>query len=64
MTAKNLKHRSVIEIQMAGDISQEPEMQELTRLFQVMTESERDKTEDYLEHKIEETEKRGGRGVR
>jgi hypothetical protein len=48
MQDKNFKHRSVIEMQEHQDISQEPEMQELARLFDDMTGQEQGRTLDYL----------------
>lgn len=48
MDGKNLKHRPVIEIKKGKDISQEPEMKELVRLFDNMTDHEKDRTFDHL----------------
>lgn len=45
---KNLKHRTVIEIARGRDISQEPEMQELARLFDNMTDQEKERTLEHL----------------
>jgi excisionase family DNA binding protein len=49
MRKKGLKHRPVIETQgVKGDISEDPKMQELTRLYDDMTKEEQARTIDYL----------------
>ena len=46
---KDLKHRPVIETQRdTGDISEDPAMQKLARLYEDMTEEEQARTIDYL----------------
>ena len=48
MSKKSLKHRTVIEIQRDKDISEDPAMQKLARLYEDMTEEEQARTLDYL----------------
>jgi hypothetical protein len=46
---KIVKHRTVIDRKAVKDISQEPEMKELVRVFRDMTEGEKGRTIDYLD---------------
>lgn len=59
---KNLKHRTVIEIDRGRDISQEPEMQELARLFDDMTDQEKERTIEHLDKQEKESPRKSHTG--
>jgi hypothetical protein len=48
VSAKNLNHGTVIEIQPGKDLEREPEMQEIAGVYESMTEREQGRTLEYL----------------